>query len=146
MPAEAKTRTRAFARVIGPFLVIVPGIIVGARARGISVRVFREWGARLDSRRPAAVRRITNRCAPPILVERGGDLDFPIRLVSGASRLALLIALQLYHRAAVGALGALPLMRIGFGALVLIGLWLTFVGWIAKSPIQNTLPHSNGKD
>jgi hypothetical protein len=57
-----------------------------------------------------------------------------------------LIALQLYHRAAVGALGALPLMRIGFGALVLIGLWLTFVGWIAKSPIQNTLPHSNGKD
>jgi len=60
--------------------------------------------------------------------------------------LALLVAPQLYQRAATGALVALPLVRIGFGALVLIGLWLTFVGWIAKSPIQNTLPHSNGKD
>jgi hypothetical protein len=60
--------------------------------------------------------------------------------------LALLTMPQLYQRAATGALGALPLVRIGFGALVLIGLWLTFVGWIAKPPIQNTLPHSDGKE
>ena len=27
-----------------------------------------------------------------------------------------------------------PIVQLGFGVLVLIGLWLTFVGWIAKSP------------
>jgi hypothetical protein len=26
----------------------------------------------------------------------------------------------------------IPLVQIGFGALALAGLWLTFVGWIAK--------------
>jgi hypothetical protein len=25
-------------------------------------------------------------------------------------------------------------VQIGFGALVLVGRWLTFVGWIAKPP------------
>jgi hypothetical protein len=59
---------------------------------------------------------------------------------------ALLVTPQLYQRAAAAAAGALPLVRIGFGALVLIGLWLTFVGWIAKPPTQNTSPRSNGKD
>jgi hypothetical protein len=28
----------------------------------------------------------------------------------------------------------MTLVQIGFGVLVLIGVWLTFVGWIAKSP------------
>ena len=27
-----------------------------------------------------------------------------------------------------------PAMRIGFSALVLIGLWLTYVGWFTKPP------------
>jgi hypothetical protein len=74
------------------FLVIVPGIIM-VRAPEMDVLAsafFREWCARLDSRRPAVVRRTTNHCAPPTLVERDGDLDFPIRLVSGASRLGAL--------------------------------------------------------
>jgi hypothetical protein len=44
MPAEAKTRTQAFARVIGPFLVIVPGIIV-VRAHAVLVSAFFENGA-----------------------------------------------------------------------------------------------------
>ena len=47
--------------------------------------------------------------------------------------LALLATPQLYQRAAAGAAGALPLVRIGFGALVLIGLWLTFMGWTATT-------------
>jgi hypothetical protein len=56
--------------------------------------------------------------------------------------LTLLTVPQLYQRAVASAVEELTLVRIGFGALVLIGLWLTFVGWIAKPPIQNTLPHS----
>jgi hypothetical protein len=43
---EAKARTRAFARVIGPFLVIVPGIIVvRAPEMDTSVSAFFENGA-----------------------------------------------------------------------------------------------------
>jgi len=40
MPAtpESEARTRAFARVIGPFLVIVPGI-VGVRAPDMGVQL-----------------------------------------------------------------------------------------------------------
>jgi hypothetical protein len=28
----------------------------------------------------------------------------------------------------------IPVVQIGFGVLVLVGLWLTYVGWIAKPP------------
>ena len=31
-------------------------------------------------------------------------------------------------------MGALTFVRIGFGALVLAGLWLTYAGWVAKLP------------
>jgi nicotinamidase-related amidase len=144
---EAKARTRAFARVIGPFLVIVPGIIVvRAPEMDTSVSAFFENGA--------------------LVWIVGGLLLFGGLLIiahhqywSSAAAilislfgwflalrgLALLAAPQLYQRAAASSVGALSLVRIGFGALVLNGLWLTFVGWIAKPPIQNTSPHSNGK-
>ena len=46
--------------------------------------------------------------------------------------LVLLAALQLMARAAAGAVGAILAVRIGAGVLLLVGLWLTFVGWIAK--------------
>jgi hypothetical protein len=118
---EAKARTRAFARVIGPFLVIVPGIIVvRAPEMDTLVSAFFENGA--------------------LVWIVGGLLLFGGLLIiahhqywSSAAAilislfgwflalrgLALLIAPQLYQRAAVGALGSLPLVRIG-GALVLI--------------------------
>jgi hypothetical protein len=146
---EAKARTRAFARVIGPFLVIVPGIIV-VRAPEMDaalVSAFLENGA---------------------LVWIVGDLLLFGGLIiiahhqywSGPAAilislfgwflalrgLVLLATPQLYQRAAAGAAGVLPLVRIGFGALILIGLWLTFVGWIAKPPIQSTSTRSDGKD
>lgn len=41
---------------------------------------------------------------------------------------------QLIERPAAGSIHAIAPVRIRFGALVLIGLWLTFVGWIAKPP------------
>ena len=46
--------------------------------------------------------------------------------------LALLVAPQLYERGGTAALNIMPIVQIGFGVLVLIGLWLTLVGWIAK--------------
>jgi hypothetical protein len=94
---------------------------------------FREWGARLDSRRPTVIRGTNNHSAPPILVESGGDLDFPIRLVSGASRLG-----ALGHAATIPARRCWRAGRVTpcadrFRRLVLIGLWLTFVGWTATT-------------
>jgi hypothetical protein len=46
----------------------------------------------------------------------------------------LLGAPQLIEGAAGAAMNMMPIVRIGFGVLVLIGLWLTFVGWIARPP------------
>jgi hypothetical protein len=39
---------------------------------------------------------------------------------------------DLYERAAMS-MGAISLVRLIFGALVAIGLYLTYVGWLAKS-------------
>ena len=39
---------------------------------------------------------------------------------------------ELYERAAMS-MGATSLVRLIFGALVVIGLYLTYVGWLAKS-------------
>jgi hypothetical protein len=41
---------------------------------------------------------------------------------------------QLIARGAAAALTMIPVVQVGFGVLVLVGLWLTFVGWIAKPP------------
>ncbi len=45
---------------------------------------------------------------------------------------ALLVVPHLYEKAGIEAMNAISLVRIGFGLLVLAGLWLTFTGWIAK--------------
>jgi len=138
MPAtpEARARTRAFARVIGPFLVIVPAII--------AVRM------------PNIGTLLTAFFENPMLVWLvGAMLLFGGLLIiahhqywSGASAImislfgwflalrgvVLLAAPQLIARGAAAAMNMLPLARVFFGFLVLIGLWLTFVGWIAKPP------------
>ena len=136
MPAtlESQLRTRAFARVIGPFLVIVP-TIVAARAPDMGV----ELSAFFQN---AALVWIT-----------GGFLLFAGLLIiahhqywwSAAAILislfgwflalrgiALLAAPHLYESAGIAAMGAIPFVRLGFGLLVLAGLWLTYAGWIAK--------------
>lgn len=138
MPSTPKSRarTRAFARVIGPFLVIVPAIIaVRAPNVGTILRAFFENDA---------------------LVWITGDL----LLFSGlliiahhqywSSPAAILISLfgwflalrgvvllaapQLIASGTAAAMNMMPFVQIGFGVLLLIGLWLTFVGWIVKPP------------
>ncbi len=137
---ESRARTRAFARVIGPFLVIVPGILV-VRAAGIGgiLSAFFQNEA---------------------LVWTLGSLLFLSGLViiafhqcwSGAAAilislfgwflalrgLALLVVPQLIAHGAAASLHELAAVRIGFSLLVLIGLWLTYVGWIVKPPAPDS--------
>jgi hypothetical protein len=138
MPAtpEARARTRAFARVIGPFLVIVPAIVaVRAPDTGTTLTAFFE---------NAALVWIT-----------GGLLLFGGLLIiahhqywSGLSAIlislfgwflalrgvVLLAAPHLIASAAAAAMNMPPVVQIGFGLLVMMGLWLSYVGWIAKPP------------
>jgi hypothetical protein len=138
MPAtpEATARTRAFGRVIGPFLVIVPGIV--------AVRAPDTGTALTDFFENAALVWIT-----------GGLLLFSGLLIIAqhqywSSLAAILISLfgwylalrgvvllaapWLIESAAGAAMNMMPIVRVGFGALVVIGLWLTFVGWVARPP------------
>jgi hypothetical protein len=134
---EASARTRAFARVIGPFLTIVPTIVaVRAPSVGTTMTAFFENEA--------------------LVWITGGLLLFGGLLIiahhqywSGLSAilislfgwvlalrgLVLLAAPQLIASAAVAAMNVMPMVRIGFGLLVMMGLWLSFVGWIAKPPV-----------
>ena len=138
MPAspEARARTRAFARVIGPFLVIVPAIVaVRAPNMGTMAFAFFQNGALVW---------ITG----ALLLFGGLLIIAHHQYWSGLSAIlislfgwflamrgvALLAAPQLYASATSAAMNMMPLVQIGFGFLVLIGLWLTFAGWIAKPP------------
>jgi hypothetical protein len=130
---ESQARTRAFARIMGPWLIIVPGIIaVRAPDMGALASEF------FDS---------------PLFVWFSGALLLFAGLLiiafhqywsSGAAvlislfgwvlairGLVLMAAPALYERAVVIA-DATWLVRLMFGVLVVIGLYLTCVGWVAK--------------
>jgi hypothetical protein len=134
MPAtrESQTRTRAFARVLGPWLTIVPGIIalrapgMGAFASeffksdlfvwfagalllfgGLLIIAFHQYWS--------SVAGVLISLFGWILVLRG---------------VVLMAAPNLYERAGMSM--DAPLVRVVFGVLVAIGLYLTYVGWLAK--------------
>jgi hypothetical protein len=85
---EAQTRTRLFARVIGPWLIIVPGIIElrASAMDALATKFFEDelfvWfaGALLLFIGPLII------AFPPVLVERGCRNDLVVWLDSGASR------------------------------------------------------------
>ena len=139
MPAtrESQARTRAFARIIGPWLVIAPSIIVlrapdmGALASeffkselfvwfagalllfaGLSILAFHQYWS--------SVAAVLISLFGWILALRG---------------LVLMAAPQLYERAA-SSMDAIPLVRLIFGVLVALGFYLTYVGWLAKPARQ----------
>ncbi len=133
---EARARTRAFARVIGPFLVIVLAIIA-VRAPSVGTILPAFFGN-------AALVWITG-----AMMLLGGLLiiahhqywsSLAAILISlfgwfvALRGLTLLAAPQLIKSGAAVATNMMPIVQIGFGLLMLIGLWLTFVGWIAKLP------------
>ena len=138
MPAtpEAAARTRAFARVIGPFLVIVPGIV--------AVRAPNTGTALTDFFANAALAWITGGLllfsGLLIIAHHQYWSSLAATLISlfgwflALRGVVLLAAPQLIETAAGAAMNMMPIVRIGFGLLVMIGLWLTFVGWVARAP------------
>jgi len=132
-PQDSQARTRAFARVIGPWLAIVPGIIV-LRASGmgeLASEFFKgalavwftgaalQFGALLI----IAFHQYWSNLAAVIISLFGWILAL--------RGLALMAAPDLYERAAMST-GAIRLVRLIFGALVATGLYLTYVGWLAE--------------
>jgi hypothetical protein len=140
MPAtpEARARTRAFARVIGPFLLIVPTIVVArtpsANMETILSSFFQNdalvWlaGGLLLFGGLFIIAHHQYWSSPEAIMISLFGWFLALRGV------VLLAAPQLIARGAAAALNMLPVVQIGFGVLVLVGLWLSYVGWIAKPP------------
>jgi hypothetical protein len=130
---ESLARTHAFARVMGPWLVIVPGIII-ARAPGmgdLAEQFFRSplsvWfaGALLMffGILIIAFHQFWSSVAAVIISAFGWILA-----LRGA---VLMVAPDLYERATVS-MDSVPLIRVMFGVIVAMGIYLTYVGWLAK--------------
>ena len=129
----SQARTRAFARVIGPWLVIVPGIIVlrapemGALASAFFRSDLFVWfaGALLlfVGLLIIAFHQYWSSVAAVVISLFGWILAL--------RGLLLMAAPQLYERAA-RSMEAIALVRLIFGVLVAIGSYLTYVGWLTK--------------
>jgi hypothetical protein len=130
---ESQARTRSFARVIGPWLAIVPGIIV-LRASGMGAfasEFFKNglfvWfaGALLlfGGLLIIAFHQYWSSVAAIMISLFGWILAL--------RGLVLMAAPNLYERATMS-MDAIPIVRLVFGVLVAIGLYLTYVGWLAK--------------
>ena len=133
-PRESQARTRAFARVLGPWLAIVPGIIalrapaMGALASDFFKSDLFVWfaGALLvfGGLLIIAFHQYWSSAAAVMISLFGWILAL--------RGVVLMAAPDLYERAAMS-MGATSLVQLIFGALVAIGLYLTYVGWLAKS-------------
>ncbi|MDI4235831.1 MULTISPECIES: hypothetical protein [unclassified Bradyrhizobium] len=131
---ESCARTRAFARVMGPWFVIVPGIILlRAPEMGTFAATFFEnqlfpWfaGAQLLFLGLLIIALHPYwSSAPAVIISLFG-------WILALRGVVLMAAPQLIERGAAASVNLLPLVRFGFGALVAIGLYLTYVGWMAK--------------
>jgi hypothetical protein len=143
-PHRLSERARV-ARVIGPWLALAPGIIVvrtpdmGVLATALFENALFVWfaGALLlfSGLMIIAFHQYWSSVAAVMISLFGWFLAL--------RGLALMAAPQLIERAAAASMDALPLVRTTFGALVLVGLYLTSVGWIAvpASPKSQRTAH-----
>lgn len=130
---KSQAQTRAFARVMGPWLVIVPGIIAWrVSAMGVLASEFFKndlfvWfaGALLlfVGLLIIAFHQYWSSVAAVLISLFGWILAL--------RGLVLMAAPQLYERTAAS-IDAIPLVRLIFSILVAIGFYLTHVGWLAK--------------
>jgi hypothetical protein len=130
---QSQARTQAFARVIGPWLVIVPGIVVlrAAEMGGLASEFFNSglfvWfaGALLlfAGLLIIAFHQYWSSVAAVMISLFGWVLAL--------RGLVLMAAPAVYERVGLS-LGATPHVRLIFGVLVAIGLYLTYVGWLTK--------------
>ena len=141
MPAthEAASRTRAFARVIGPYLIVAPSIVavrapdIGTIAAAFFGNEALVWimGTMLlfGGLMIIANHQYWSSLAAVLISLFGWFL---------ALRGVLLLAVpRVMESAASAAMNLMPVARFGFAALVLAGLWLTFTGWIAR-PVETS--------
>jgi len=138
MPAalESRLRTRAFARVLGPFLIIVPGILVvrAPNLESILTAFFQNevvvWGTGA----------FLLFCGLLIIAHHQYWSSAAAIMISlfgwflAIRGLVLLVAPELILRSGMASMNMVPAVRIGFSLLVVAGLWLTYVGWICRPP------------
>jgi hypothetical protein len=146
VPQESQSRTRAFARALGPFLAIAPAIIalrassMGALTSDFFRSDYVVWftGAALlfGGIVIIAFHQYWSNVAAVLISVFGWFLAL--------RGMVLMVAPDLYERAALSvtmAADAIPLIRLMFGVLAAIGLYLTFVGWRAR-PVSPSATHS----
>ena len=131
----SQSRTRAFARVVGPWLVIVPGIVafrapdMGALASDFFKSNLFVWfsgaGLLFVGLLIIAFHQYWSSLAAVLISLFGWVLAL--------RGLVLMAAPELYERAAMS-MDSIVLVRITFGGLIAIGLYLTYVGWLAAAP------------
>ena len=136
---DRSQRTRSFARVLGPFITVVPAIVairagsIGNQLSSFSTDPMWPWvlGALLFfcGLFVVAFHQYWRSVAAVIVSLFGWFL-----LLRG---LALLATPQLIVKGAETATetssSAVGVVRVGFGLLVLCGLYLTYVGWLKRS-------------
>ena len=136
---DRSQRTRSFARVLGPFIAVVPAIVavragsIGSQLSSFSTDPMWPWvlGALLffSGLFVVAFHQYWRSVAAVIISLFGWFL-----LLRG---FALLAAPRLIVKAAETATQtsgpAVGVVRVGFGLLALCGLYLTYVGWMKKS-------------
>ncbi len=130
---QSQARTRAFARVVGPWLVLVPGIIA-LRAPDMGALASEFFDSPLFVWFSGALLLFAGLFIIAFHSYWGGAAAILISLfgwVLAIRGLVLMAAPALYERAVVIA-ESTWLVRLMFGLLIVIGVYLTYVGWIAK--------------
>lgn len=130
---QSQARTRAFARVVGPWLVLVPGIIA-LRAPDMGALASEFFDSPLFVWFSGALLLFAGLFIIAFHSYWGGAAAILISLfgwVLAIRGLVLMAAPALYERAVVIA-ELTWLVRLMFGLLIVIGVYLTYVGWIAK--------------
>ncbi len=145
---QSRMRTRMFARAFGPFFLIVPSIIAVRASSQMPVllhefahdpmwqwelgAILLMWGSVI-----IAFHQYWRSVAAVLVSLLGWFL---------AIRGILILAVPDVYDSAGNALeqNAISLVRVIFAALALVGLYLTYVGWIAK-PTEQGQPDAAGR-
>jgi hypothetical protein len=135
-PEQSQIRTRMFARAFGPFFVLVPSIIAVRASTQMPIlfhafasdpiwqwafgAILLLWGSVI-----IAFHQYWHGAAAILVSLLGWFL---------AIRGILILAVPNLYNAAGNVLeqSAIPVVRAIFGGLALVGLYLTYVGWVAK--------------
>ncbi|BBY08942.1 hypothetical protein [Mycobacterium noviomagense] len=136
-------RTRAFARVLGPFIAVVPAIVairagsIGNQLSSFSTDPMWPWvlGALLffSGLFVVAFHQYWRSVAAAIISLFGWFL-----LLRGFTLLAMPQLIVKGAETATNTSGsAVAFVRLGFGLLAVCGLYLTYVGWLKKSPTDS---------